>query len=203
MNQWSSSSLYSLYTLPENCAYGDLKSKMIQDCIVVGIHDRTLSERLQLDVELTLEKAKTMVWQREAVYEQQSILYMPKEEKTVDHVHETEHSTSESGHWQETVYTQRPKCPSSNHHPSKLPKCQRCGKGQHPSSQCPARAATCYKCNKKGHYGSMCLSKRVATMSEEAETLETTYSTWMQSAANKKQYGKQTYTSIIQIGYRS
>jgi hypothetical protein len=76
----------SLYTLAENCAYGDLKSEMIRDRIVVGICYRVLSESLQLDAEITLEKAKTMVRQQEAVHEQQSILHTPKEEKTVDHV---------------------------------------------------------------------------------------------------------------------
>ena len=42
-----------LYTLAENCVYGDLRD----DCIIVGIHDGALSEHLQLDPELTLEKA--------------------------------------------------------------------------------------------------------------------------------------------------
>ncbi|KAL1473816.1 hypothetical protein MTO96_021791 [Rhipicephalus appendiculatus] len=36
---------------------------MICDRIVVGITDRTLSERMQLDAELTLEKATTMTRQ--------------------------------------------------------------------------------------------------------------------------------------------
>ena len=29
----------SLYSLAENCAYGDLRNEMIRDCIVVGIRD--------------------------------------------------------------------------------------------------------------------------------------------------------------------
>jgi len=43
----------SLYSLGENCAYGDLKAEMIRDRIVVRIRDSTLSERLQLDLDLT------------------------------------------------------------------------------------------------------------------------------------------------------
>ena len=31
-----------LYSLAENCAYGDLKNKIIRDHIVVDIHDETL-----------------------------------------------------------------------------------------------------------------------------------------------------------------
>ena len=51
----------SLYSLAENCAYGELRDEMIRECIVVGIHNGPLSERLQLDSELTLEKVKTLL----------------------------------------------------------------------------------------------------------------------------------------------
>ena len=54
--------LYNLVV--EHCNYGDLKSEMIWDRLVVGIQDLALSERLQLDTELTLEKAKMLVRQR-------------------------------------------------------------------------------------------------------------------------------------------
>lgn len=38
--------------------------------LVIGIHDTALSQQLQLDAELTLEKAKTKIHQRETVGEQ-------------------------------------------------------------------------------------------------------------------------------------
>ena len=45
---------------------------MIRDRLLVGIRDATLSQQLQLDAELTLEKAKKRIWQKEqAVGEQQ------------------------------------------------------------------------------------------------------------------------------------
>lgn len=46
----------------------------MRDRIVVGIHDLSQSACLQMDPELTLEKAKMLVQQREAVQEQQSLL---------------------------------------------------------------------------------------------------------------------------------
>ena len=61
----------SLYSLVDTCDYGDLKDEMIRDRIVVSIRDQALSERLQTVADLTLEKAKTLVRQREAVHEQQ------------------------------------------------------------------------------------------------------------------------------------
>ena len=59
----------ALYELIETCEYGDLKGEMLRDRIVVGLRNTTLSERLQLDPDLTLEKAKRTARQKEAVKE--------------------------------------------------------------------------------------------------------------------------------------
>ena len=50
-----------LYQLTENCEYGELKSKMICDRLVVEIQDDNLSQQLQMDPKLILVKAKTRV----------------------------------------------------------------------------------------------------------------------------------------------
>ena len=47
---------------------------MIHDHIVMGIRNSTLSERLQLDPDFTLEKAKKLICQREAVPEHEQFL---------------------------------------------------------------------------------------------------------------------------------
>ena len=60
-----------LYSLIETCDYGTLKEEMLRDRLVVGIKDVALSQKLQMDAHLTLEKAKTAIRQKEAVYEQQ------------------------------------------------------------------------------------------------------------------------------------
>ena len=46
-----------LYELAEDCEYGALHSEMIRDRPVVGVRDITLSEQLQTNAELTLDKA--------------------------------------------------------------------------------------------------------------------------------------------------
>jgi len=46
----------SLYNLSADCEFGELKKQLIQDRIVVGIHDCSLSARLQMDSELTPRK---------------------------------------------------------------------------------------------------------------------------------------------------
>ena len=69
----------SLYELADNCEYGLLRDEMIRDRLVVGIRDSNLSEHLQLDADLNLDKAKKAIRQREAVHEQQQTLNGPTE----------------------------------------------------------------------------------------------------------------------------
>ena len=45
-----------LYRLSEHCNYTSLRDELIRDRIVVGILNTALSEKLQLDADLTLEK---------------------------------------------------------------------------------------------------------------------------------------------------
>ena len=63
-----------LYCLAEYCEFGTLRDDLIRDRIVVGIKDKKLSEQLQLDSKLTLEKAITKTRQSETVKKQQTVL---------------------------------------------------------------------------------------------------------------------------------
>ena len=60
------------YRLAEHCNYRDLHDEMIRDLIVVGLQDSNLSERLQTDPELTLNKAIRMAQQTESVRQQRA-----------------------------------------------------------------------------------------------------------------------------------
>ena len=46
----------NLHCLAKYCEFGALKDQLIQDRIVVGLRNKKLSEKLQLDASLTLEK---------------------------------------------------------------------------------------------------------------------------------------------------
>ena len=54
--------------------YEQLHDKMIRDRLVVGLCDLSLSEKMQLDQELTLDKAMVMVLQNKAVHKQQPVV---------------------------------------------------------------------------------------------------------------------------------
>ena len=52
-----------VHRLVEKCDYGTLKDELIRDRLVVGIQNSQLSKSLQLDPDLTLEKAKKKIQQ--------------------------------------------------------------------------------------------------------------------------------------------
>ena len=52
--------IMELYRFADNCNYQDFRDEMIRDRFIVGIRDQRLSERMQLDATLDLEKAKKM-----------------------------------------------------------------------------------------------------------------------------------------------
>ena len=73
--QWEAESVESfiidLYELSERCNYSGLKNKMICDRIVISIRDNSLAECLQIDPELTLDKAFSIARQGEMLKKQQ------------------------------------------------------------------------------------------------------------------------------------
>ena len=72
----------ALHALAEHCNFGTLTDEMIRDRIVVGLLDAKLSEKLQLDPELTLPKAVNQARQSEAVKKQQTLMRNDFKEST-------------------------------------------------------------------------------------------------------------------------
>ena len=152
----------SLYCLVEHCGYGELQDEMIRDRIVVGLHDATLSEKLQLELELTLESAIAKVRQAELIRKQQPVVRGDK--PNIESVISRKQIHSTRG-------TRDPSRLPTRNAPDKrrdLESCTRCGKvpGHNPQ-HCPAKQATCHKCQKKGHFQKMCKTKKVEAVSTE------------------------------------
>lgn len=64
----------TIHQMADRCEYGTMKDELVRDRLVVGIRDKALSQRLQMEEALTLTKDKTLIRQREAVKEQGQIL---------------------------------------------------------------------------------------------------------------------------------
>ena len=129
----------SLHSLSEHCNYGQLREEMIRDRIVIGLCDSALSEKLQLESDLTLEKAITLARNREAVRKQQPVVRAD----TSSNIDTINYSSKRKG---------------TKAHKSR---CLRCGKPNHfGKEQCPAKTATCRKCHKRGHFQTVCRSAK-------------------------------------------
>ena len=157
-----------LYSLIETCEYGTLKEELLRDRLIVGIRDVTLSGKLQIDADLTLEKAKKAIRQKEAVHEQQRQLQGDGSAKDPAVVEEVRRDKWCGQKAMGGRYNPQHQVGGTNIR--KGGPCMRCGKPRHATpEQCPARNATCFKCNRKGHYRSQCLSRTVAAATQEVE----------------------------------
>ena len=156
-----------LYNLADSCNFGTLKGEMIRDRLVVGIRDSSLSERLQLDANLTLEKAKIAIRQKEAVQEQQGILKGDSKSNPIslDAVKAAQKVVPPA-----KIPDSKPTRPAAEKRTHK--QCSRCGKGSHKREQCPAKDAICHKCHRKGHFNAKCFSRTVSTLTTEEMTEE-------------------------------
>ena len=192
--------IMELYTLAATCNYGALENEMLRDRLVVGIRDSALSKKLQLDANLTLEKAKTSIRQHEAVQEQQSLLsgtkspsldaVRPDDRSRQRDRREPQQSGHRAHHQSGGAWSGEPQQSGHRaHHQSggawsgggsrrntSQKHCMRCGKEPHPRNMCPARYATCLKCGKKGHYGAQCRSKHLDESGLETAFLDATSS---------------------------
>ena len=155
----------SLYGLVDLCEFDRLRDQMIRDHIVVGIRDKALSEQLQTDPDLTIDKAKRLTRQREAVHDQAGHMNGNGAEKRVDKV-----SSKHAAQKKKQGASRQPLGSSSSGN-----KCSRCGKRPHSKQDCPARSITCYSCKKVGHFSSQCFSKhkkRVSDIKAKAQSEE-------------------------------
>ena len=140
----------TLFGLAENCEYGGLKDELVRDRLVVGIRDETLSRQLQLDPELTLQKATKSIRQREAVKDQQQLLKQssnayPNAERDKGDI--------------DAMKTKKGQQPTQRSYRQR--KCFFCGGDPHPRQKCPAQNSICFACQKQGHHASVCRSKQV------------------------------------------
>ena len=140
----------SLHCLAEHCSYGELYNEMIRDRIVVGLRDASVAHKLQMDPELTLDKAVTLARQSEAVKTQQSVVRPPAIDDSIS-IEEIKNS--------HLTNRKKPR-KSSGMHRQDSPSCTRCGKSPpQTKDKCPAKDAVCRKCSKKGHFQKVCRSK--------------------------------------------
>lgn len=80
----------SLYELAQHCEFGAGKDEQIRDRIVIGIMDKEVSQKLQLEADLTLERAIQFARQSEQVKQQSA----ERVETTVNEVRHKQYNST-------------------------------------------------------------------------------------------------------------
>ncbi|UYV66867.1 K02A2.6-like, partial [Cordylochernes scorpioides] len=151
----------SLYKLADSCEFEGLHEQLIRDRIVVGVRDKSLSERMQLDSELTLEKAVKMVRQQEAVRQQNLDLQRPLTSQKVNLV--KFNSKKQSPKQQQQPSRKKEKSAKTRS------RCPKCGGFAHREGQaCRAEGQRCNLCSKIGHFANYCPDKQAKTAEVKA-----------------------------------
>ena len=159
-----------MYSLAEHCGYGRLHDEMVRDRIVVGILDSTLSEKLQLDPELTVEKAVTRARQSEAVKKQQATVRgRDQDESPIEVIKGGRRQPRRHRQNGCRKHKRRQTRRRSNQQSAVLarihtdwqvsPVVRGVEERSHGRAQCPAKDAVCHRCNKRGHYQTLCKTK--------------------------------------------
>ena len=177
-NESVESFITDLFAIAEHCNYNQLHDELIRDRIVIACKDARLSEKLQLDPDLTLEKAIRLARNSEAVKSQQNVVRNHTDDSTVHALSqkkrtpfkkETRKSFTELES-KKTSYGKSSKSRRRWQGPAKPRFCGRCGSEELlPRSKCPAISAKCSKCNIFGHYAKMCRTKSVHELADEEE----------------------------------
>lgn len=147
-----------LRKLGEHCDYGQLLDEFIRDRIVIGIRDQQLSESLQLDADLTLEKALIKCRQKEAIRRQQNDL---------QNIGASQLSPTQSASI-DGIQRHRSQSSKQNNRSANIDHCWNCGQNKHPREQCPAKNSICHQCQRKGHYAKCCKSSSRAPTTKQA-----------------------------------
>ena len=164
----------ALYELSEHAAFEN-KDDAIRDKLVVGLRDKELSEKLQMQKTLTVKDAIQQARHHELIKTQMAEQRHGTEINAVDarrgaggrgRGHRGGNPGGGRGRGRGLSKSGTASSPST---------CSRCGRTHTQQQNCPAKGKKCNKCNKMNHFAACCRSKGVNSIEEEEEEEVTEY----------------------------
>ena len=192
----------SLYELSEHANFPN-RSEAIRDRFVLGVNSVELSEKLQLEPDLTLDTAVRLARQYESV-KQQIGVQRTENVQAIGASGGRGRSKGRGGRFQRTsrggasagagASAKRADTTQSN-----AGRCTRCGGKPHAREQCPASRRECHGCGAVGHYIRMCnsKSKNVKFVNADSDSEEETE--FFLSAVRSSKDSK-AWTTDIRVG---
>ena len=152
--------LRSLRDLAVTCQFGDREDEFVRDLLVIGLNDIEVSQHLQLEMDLTLQKAVDTARHHELVKQQ----LKDQRVKSVDGFKARQGSNTRVKGKQGQKQKQT----------SPLQKSGACGKcgGHHKPDACPAKGQTCKVCEKPNHFWRQCRTPGMGARAKKIREVE-------------------------------
>ncbi|GBN79819.1 hypothetical protein AVEN_162545-1 [Araneus ventricosus] len=161
----------------------------MRDRIVCGIRNKRLSEKLQLEADLTLEKVINIARQAGIIEKKQPFVtnHENKMPNSTDKIAAKQIPKFIPDKGKQNVYSKREIQRNRNGNKTQISKfrencsktetqCKWCGNSQiHSKEQCQAKNAICNVCKKKGHYSTVCRSHIKVNALTEEENISSAY----------------------------
>ena len=147
--------LRSLRELAVTCDFKENEEEAIRDRLVIGLLDKDVSQKLQLEETLSLASAVDTEWHYELVKNQQQDQHSAK----VDAVGRDRRVSGRGNVPPANRQRGRGRGGRSGHaHHNTQQNCPRCGRKLGEQETCPAKGKRCRKCNKLSHFAAVCRS---------------------------------------------
>ncbi|XP_060064740.1 uncharacterized protein K02A2.6-like [Ylistrum balloti] len=152
----------SLFEMAEHCDFGTQKDNNIRDRLVIGITDKSISEKLQLKADLTLETALQIARQSEQVKSQ----IKDQSSVSVDAVSKGKKSGTKRPTQQKRQQYGVSGKQKHDGHAQGGQRCTFCNRS-HAKGSCPAYGKRCNKCKSLNHFAVCCKAKHVHEVVQE------------------------------------
>ncbi|KAK7093228.1 hypothetical protein V1264_007018 [Littorina saxatilis] len=149
----------ALYDLSEYAEFAE-KETTIRDRLVLGVVDKELSQKLQLESDLDLQKAMRIARQHEQVTQQ-----LKEQRQSTSGATASVDSTNRDQKWKFKKHANPRHTGAWNDKKN----CTKCGT-VHKDSECPTKGKKCHKCQKLSHFARCCKSKTVSRVNAQKET---------------------------------
>ncbi|CAB0016247.1 unnamed protein product [Nesidiocoris tenuis] len=156
---------------------------MVLLVLIIGMKDGNISDKLQLDPDLTLTKAITTLRQHEGLIRQKEDL----RDQNVSELRKRQFPVKvTSKNASSKNFAQQNRRELAPHREANQKICQKCGYEWHDRmSNCPARKARCKNCFRIGHYSKMCLSKNKNVRDVECSQSDDETDSYVHSVTSK------------------
>jgi hypothetical protein len=151
----------TLYDLADNCDFKNDRDETIRDRLVLGLLDKEVSQKLQLETELTVKTAIETARHHELVKKQ---IHSQKLATGAQDVSGINAARGYPPH--RSVRGGRGKLQARGQQHTQI-NCTRCGRAH--GAKCPAEGKICKKCHKRNHFAVVCRSRRVDCVEAEEE----------------------------------